>query len=139
MENSNRKGPVVVRGHTKSGVVVSDRSRKTVVVEMPSLQAFRKYRRYARSKSRIHVHNPDSVGAKLGDEVEIAECRKISKTKAWTVTRIIRKAQGIVVIEKRGGKALDVEEERLKKAEVKRDGAATGKQEKKEGDENEGA
>jgi hypothetical protein len=71
--------------------------------------------------SRIPVHNPDAIGAKLGDEVEIAECRKISKTKAWTVIRIMKKAEGLVVLGKRGGRALDVEAERLKKAEVKRE------------------
>ena len=120
-ENENRKGPIVARGHTKQGIVVSDRSKRTVIVEMETLERFPKYRRYARSKSRIPVHNPDSIGAKLGDEVEIAECRKISKTKAWTVTKVVRRAKGIVVIERRGGRALDEEAERLKKSEVKRE------------------
>ena len=119
--DSNRKGAIVARGHTRSGTVVSDRSRKTVIVEYDSLDYFPKYRRSARSKSRIPVHNPEAIGAKLGDEVEVAECRKISKTKAWIVTKITKKAQGLVVLEKRGGRALDVEADRLKKAEVKRD------------------
>jgi small subunit ribosomal protein S17 len=119
--DANRKGAIVTRGHTRRGTVVSDRSKRTVVVESETLDYFPKYRRSARSKSRISVHNPDSVGAKLGDEVEIAECRKISKTKAWIVTKIIRKAEGMVVLGRKGGRALDEEAERLKKAEVKRD------------------
>lgn len=120
MVEANRKGAISARGHTKSGIVVSDRSKKTVVVELDALEYFPKYRRYARSKSRLHVHNPDEIGAKLGDTVEVAECRKISKTKAWIVTKIIRKAEGIVVLEARGGRALGEEAERLKKAEVTR-------------------
>ncbi len=121
MENPNRKGPIVARGHVRSGVVVSDRSKKTVIVEWDSLERFPKYQRFARSKSRVPVHNPESVAAKLGDTVEIAECRKISKTKAWTVTKVLKKAEGIVVIDRRGGRALEDEAERLRKAEVKRE------------------
>lgn len=120
MVDSNRKGAISTRGHTKSGIVVSDRSKKTVVIELDTLEYFPKYRRSARSKSRIHVHNPEEIGAKVGDIVEAVECRKISKTKAWVVTRIIKKAEGIVVLEAHGGRALDEEAERLKKAEVKR-------------------
>ena len=119
--DANRKGAIVARGHTRSGIVVSDRSKKTVIVESDTLDYFPKYRRSARSKSRIPVHNPEAVGAMLGDEVEIAECRKISKTKAWMVIKVTKKAQGIVVLERRGGRALDEEAERLRKAEVKRD------------------
>ncbi|MFA6214008.1 MAG: 30S ribosomal protein S17 [Candidatus Micrarchaeia archaeon] len=116
---TGRKGGLSTRGHIRVGTVVSDRSRKTVVIESDTLDYFPKYRRSARSKSRLHAHNPDSVGAKLGDLVEAAECRKISKTKAWMVTRIITKAKG-AVLQAKGGRALDVEAERLKKAEVKR-------------------
>lgn len=119
--DANRKGAIVPRGHTRRGIVVSDRSKKTVIMESDTLEYFPKYRRSARSKSRIPVHNPEGVGAKLGDEIEIAECRKISKTKSWVVIKIINKAQGLVVLDRRGGRALDEEAERLKKSEVKRD------------------
>ena len=47
------------------------------------------------------------------------------------VTKIIKKAEGLVVIEKKGGRALDTEADRLKKAEVKRD-ALPPQKEKKE-------
>lgn len=121
MAYPGKKRPIVPRGRVRVGKVVSDRSKKTVVVEWETLERFPKYKRFARSKSRLPAHNPDEVGAKLGDIVEISECRKISKTKAWVVTKIIKKAEGKVVIEAKGGRALDEEAERLKKAEVKRD------------------
>ena len=132
MVESNRKGAISTRGHTKNGIVVSDRSKRTVVIELDTLDYFPKYRRYARSKSRIHVHNPDGIGAKIGDLVEVAECRKISKTKAWIVTKIIKKAQGLVVLEARGGRALEEEAQRLKNAEVKRDALPPATPPKKE-------
>jgi small subunit ribosomal protein S17 len=121
MVEANRKGAISVRGHIKQGTVVSDRGRKTVVVESAVLDFFPKYKRYARGRSRVHAHNPESIGAKLGDVVEIAECRKISKTKAWMVTKIVKKAVGTVVLDIGGGRALSEEAERLKKAEVKRE------------------
>ncbi len=119
--NSNRKGAIVTRGHVRRGTVVSDRSKRTVIVESETLDYFPKYKRSARGHSRLPAHNPDSLAAKLGDEVEVAECRKISKTKSWIVTKILRKAKGVVVLERKGGRALGEEAERLKKAEVKRD------------------
>ena len=120
-ETSNRKGTIVPRGHVRSGTVVSDRSKRTVIVESETLDYFPKYRRSARGHSRLPAHNPDNIGAKLGDEVEVAECRKISKTKSWIVTKILTKAAGTVVLGKKGGRALGEEAERLKKAEVKRE------------------
>ncbi len=81
--------PLSVRGHTSVGTVVSDRMKKTVVVEKDALQYISKYKRYARRKSRIPAHNPENIKAKTGDLVRIAECRKISKTVAWTVVEII--------------------------------------------------
>ncbi len=130
--DANRKGPIVSRGHVRTGTVVSDRSKKTVVVESEALEYFPKYRRYARSKTRIPVHNPDSLHAKLGDIVEISECRKISKTKAWIVTRIVEAAVGKVVLDRRGGRAIAAEEEWLKKSEVKREALPPKPEAKKE-------
>lgn len=132
MENPSRKGQIVARGHVRNGTVVSDRSKKTVIVEWESLDRFPKYQRFARSRSRIPVHNPEGMAAKVGDIVEIAECRKISKTKAWTVTKIVKRAEGLVVVGQKGGRALDAEAERLRRAEVKRDELPAKEEKKKE-------
>ena len=82
------------RGKAKirEGVVVSDKMKKTVVVERDSIKYFPKYKKYARNRSRIVAHNPDSINAKVGDMVTVAETRKLSKTKAWMVVEIIEKA-----------------------------------------------
>ena len=84
--------PLSLRGHVTEGVVVSDKNKLTVVVEKPSLTYISKYKRYARTHSRIAAHYPVEINAKLGDLVRIEECRRISKTKAWVVTSIVRKA-----------------------------------------------
>ena len=77
-----RHGGLKLRGETLSGKVVSSKSRHTVIVERETTQYFAKYRKWARGTSHIAAHNPPCVNAKLGDIVDLAECRKLSKTKA---------------------------------------------------------
>lgn len=84
-----RHGTLRLRGFVTEGVVVSDKGKRTVIVERSMLQYIPKYKRYARKKSRIPAHNPDCIGAKTGDRVKIAECRRISKTKAWSVVEVM--------------------------------------------------
>lgn len=80
------------RGAELVGTVVSDRAKKTAIVEREYTKYIYKYERSLRKKSRIPAHNPDCMGAKIGDMVKIAETRKISKTKAFVVTGIVKKA-----------------------------------------------
>jgi small subunit ribosomal protein S17 len=44
--------------------------------------------------SKFHAHVPDGQFQE-GDLVEIAECRPISKTKSWTVTRLVEKSKAV--------------------------------------------
>lgn len=87
--NCFKHGKLSLRGFTSTGVVVSDRVKRTAIIEKDALQYIPKYKRYARRKSRVPAHNPDCLHAKVGNEVKIAECRKISKTKAWTIVEIV--------------------------------------------------
>ena len=83
-------GTLKLRGQTLSGKVVSAKAKSTVIVERPTVKFIRKYRRYARTSSRIPAHNPPCINAKEGDTVKIAECRKISRTKAWVLSEITK-------------------------------------------------
>lgn len=91
--NCPRHGSLKLRGNTFTGVVVSDKMNRSVVVERKYLKKVPKYERYERSKSKITAHNPDCVAAKAGDEVVISECRKISKTKSFVVTGIKKRGE----------------------------------------------
>ena len=88
-----KHGGVKIRGGTLEGVVVSDKGRRTVIVERPIVKFISKYERFARRNSRIAAHNPDCIGAKEGDTVKIAECRKLSRTKAWSVIEVTKKVE----------------------------------------------
>ena len=93
--NCFEHGSLRTRGSVAEGRVVSDKGRRTVVVERELVRFVPKYERYRRRHSRVQAHNPDCIGAKAGDLVRIAECRKISKTKAWTVVKVLgREAKG---------------------------------------------
>jgi small subunit ribosomal protein S17 len=88
-----KHGGVKIRGETLSGKVVSSRSRHTVIVERETTQYFSKYRKWARGTSHIAAHNPACINAKVGDKVDLAETRKLSKTKAWTVVGLSAKGE----------------------------------------------
>jgi small subunit ribosomal protein S17 len=106
-------GNLHVRGRTMTGTVVSAKGRKTVIVERPRMIYIFKYKRYAKAKSRIPAHNPPCINAKEGDIVRIGECRKISRTKAWTVLEIVEKARELK--EKSALKEKKVKKEHTKK------------------------
>jgi small subunit ribosomal protein S17 len=95
MKGNKQKRPISSRGARLVGRVVSDKNKKTVVVERDVTKKVSKYKRMARGRSRIQAHNPDEIGAKVGDIVRIGETRKISKTKSWTVLEILSKAEGV--------------------------------------------
>ena len=78
-------GNLKVRGIVLEGTVVSDKMHKTVIVRVDYLKYDRKYKRYERRRSRIPAHNPPCIDARVGDRVRIAECRPLSKTKAFVV------------------------------------------------------
>ena len=75
----------------KVGVVTSDSRDKSCKVEISFSAKHPKYGKYVRRRTLIHAHDENN-GAKLGDRVEIAECRPISKTKSWVVTRVVEAA-----------------------------------------------
>ena len=97
-------GNLKLRGQTLVGKVVSTKAKYTAIVERPMVKLIRKFKRYARTSSRIPAHNPICINAKEGDMVKIAESRKISRTKAWTVVEILNKTEKAEKPKKKGSK-----------------------------------
>lgn len=75
----------------KVGIVTSDARDKSCKVEIKFSTKHPKYGKYVRRRTLIQAHDANNE-AKLGDRVEIAECRPISKTKSWVVTRVVEQA-----------------------------------------------
>jgi small subunit ribosomal protein S17 len=74
------------------GRVVSDKRSKTVTVLVERRNAHELYGKIVARSRKYHAHDENGE-YKMGDLVEIAEGRPISKTKSWTVTRLLEKAK----------------------------------------------
>lgn len=70
------------RGAVRRGKVVSAKAKNTAVVVVNLVNPTRKYERFEKRQSKIHVHIPNGITVKEGDYIEFGECRKISKTKS---------------------------------------------------------
>ena len=79
---------------TLIGTVVSDKRAKTVTVKIERRTKHELYGKIVAKSSKYHAH--DEKGEyKMGDVVEIAEGRPVSKTKSWVVTRLVQKAASV--------------------------------------------
>ncbi len=85
-------GGIKTHGSAIEAVVVSDKADKTVIVERPYTTFLKKYERSLRKSSRIPAYNSKCIGAKTGDTVLIEGCRRLSKTKSFVVTKVIKKS-----------------------------------------------
>ena len=80
---------------TLTGVVSSDKRDKTITVEITSRETHPIYKKQY-SKTRKYTAHDEKNAAHEGDIVMIAESRPISKTKTWTLVKVIEKSHGKV-------------------------------------------
>lgn len=76
-----------------TGVVVSNKMDKSVVVSMESYKTHPIYKKRYKVTKRIKAHDEKNI-CKVGDMVEISETRPISKSKTFNVTNILTKKGG---------------------------------------------
>jgi small subunit ribosomal protein S17 len=92
MSDASTSTAPVKNTRTLIGRVVSDKRAKTVTVLVERRAAHELYGKIVARSRKYHAH--DEKGEyKMGDLVEIAEGRPISKTKSWVVTRLVEKAR----------------------------------------------
>ena len=108
--------------HTLIGTVTSDSRDKTITVSIISRETHPLYRKQY-SKTRKYTAHDAKNEAHVGDRVQIAMSRPISKTKAYTLVKIIEKARGTVELKEDVNKAYEAQKvgadeiARVKKAE----------------------
>jgi small subunit ribosomal protein S17 len=76
---------------TLTGRIVSDKMDKTITVLIERRVKHPVYGKILTKSTKIKAHDADN-GARLGDLVTIAECRPVSKHKAWTLVNIDERA-----------------------------------------------
>jgi small subunit ribosomal protein S17 len=79
------------RRKVRTGVVVSDKMERTVVVQLTRRFAHSLYGKQITRTKRVCAH--DEKGAKAGDTVRLMETRPLSKTKRWRVVEIVTRAK----------------------------------------------
>lgn len=76
----------------RTGVVVSDKMDKTVVVAVETRRPHPLYRRVIRRTTKFKAHD-EANHCKLGDTVRIEETRPLSKEKRWRVVEILARRE----------------------------------------------
>jgi len=77
-----------------TGVIVSDKMDKSVVVAVERQVRHDVYGKTQRRTSKFLAHN-EANDVKVGDRVAIVETRPMSRRKRWIVTRVLEKAKGV--------------------------------------------
>jgi len=78
-------GQLPVRGTVLTGKIVSTKMQGTVAVEREYMRYLPKFERYEKRTSKYLAHMSPCMQAKLGDEVDIMECRPLSKRVSYVV------------------------------------------------------
>jgi len=83
-------GNLKVRGRHFKGTVIRV-FEKRIVIEFEHLNYYKKYERYAKSRTKLHAYLPKCLANKIvkGDSVEIGECRPLSKIMHFVVIKKI--------------------------------------------------
>ncbi|MFP6755361.1 MAG: 30S ribosomal protein S17 [Alphaproteobacteria bacterium] len=66
------------------GVVVGDKADKTVVVQVERRIQHPLYKKFIRRSKKYMAHDETNT-RKIGDRVQIRECRPLSKSKHWEI------------------------------------------------------
>ena len=77
---------------SRIGVVVSDKMDKTIVVAIEHRVKHPLYKKIVKHTKKFKAHD-ELNEARVGDKVEIAETRPLSKDKCWRLVSIIEKAK----------------------------------------------
>ncbi len=79
-KNTVKEVAVTKGGKVLSGVVVSDKMKDTIVVEVSRFIKHPKYQKYMNISKKFKAHDAGNT-AKIGDKVSIVETKPISKDK----------------------------------------------------------
>ena len=120
--------------HTLVGTVTSDKRDKTITVSIVNRETHPLYRKQY-TKTRKYTAHDEKNEAHKGDRVQIAQTAPISKTKAYTLVKVLERSHGTVELKEDVNKAYEAE--KIGADEIARAKAAeeAEKAEKAEGEE----
>jgi small subunit ribosomal protein S17 len=77
---------------SRTGIVVSDKMQKTIVVEIVRKAKHPLYGKTVKLTKKYKVHDEENA-AKVGDKVLITETRPLSKDKRWRLVEVVEAAK----------------------------------------------
>ncbi len=75
-----------------TGVVVSDKMDKSIVIQVSTRQLHPLYKKYVARSKKFMAHDENN-DAHIGDTVRIVESRPMSKRKTWKLVEIVERAK----------------------------------------------
>lgn len=83
-----------LRGRIFEGVVIRKRNTR-VTIQFERMLKLPKYERYEKRKTKIHARLPDCMknDVAIGDLIQIAETRPISKMIHFVVSKVVKKVE----------------------------------------------
>ena len=87
-KNNPFNGSLSIRGKLFEGIVINAKAKNTIVIQKERPIYFSKFKRFGRSKNKIHAHVPSNIDVKEGDYVVAAECKPISKSVSFVVIEV---------------------------------------------------
>lgn len=75
----------------QTAAVISDKMHKSATVLIERKVKHPIYGKFVKKSTKLHIHDENNECA-IGDTVQISECRPLSKTKSWTLVKIVNKA-----------------------------------------------
>ncbi len=75
----------------QTGSVVSDRMDKSATVLIERKVKHPIYGKFVKKSTKLHIHDENNE-CSIGDTVQITECRPLSRTKSWTLVKVVEKA-----------------------------------------------
>lgn len=81
-------GQISIRGRILSGVVMSTKMKRTIIIRRDYLHYIPKYNRYEKRHKNLAAHlSPCFIGVEVGDTVTVGQCRPLSKTVRFNVLK----------------------------------------------------
>ncbi len=91
MSDQNASGASENLTRTVVGRVTSNKMEQTATVQVERRIKHPIYGKYMRRSKKYHVHDEKNE-LNIGDTVQIKECRPLSKTKSWTLDKVLSAA-----------------------------------------------
>jgi small subunit ribosomal protein S17 len=76
----------------RQGIVISDKSDKTITVRIDTARRHRRYEKIVRNSSTLRAHD-ERNDAHEGDIVRVVESRPLSRTKRWRLVAVLERAK----------------------------------------------